>query len=63
MQRPIVNYSGLDILATTIGVSAVYDSCRNKVDSVLIDAAKNTDGIITDNNLIPFVLLVNLELR
>ncbi len=63
LQRQIVNYSGLDILATTIEVSAVYDSNRNKVESLLVQAAKNTDGIIGDdnNNLTPFVLLKRFD--
>jgi small-conductance mechanosensitive channel len=62
LQRQIVNYSGLEILATTIEVSAVYDSNRNKIESLLVEAAKNTDGIITDNdNLSPFVLLKKFE--
>jgi small-conductance mechanosensitive channel len=56
LQRQIVNYSGLDILATTIGVSAVYDNNRNKIESLLVEAAKTTDGIITDNPP-PFVIL------
>jgi small conductance mechanosensitive channel len=56
LQRQIVNYSGLDILATTIEVSVVYDSNRSKVESLLVEAAKDTDGIITDNPT-PFVLL------
>ena len=62
LQRQIVNYSGLDVLATSIDVSAVYDNNRNKVESLLVEAAKNTDGIITDNdNLSPFVLLKKFE--
>jgi small-conductance mechanosensitive channel len=60
LQRQIVNYSGLDILATTIEVSAVYDNNRNKIESLLVEAAKNTDGIITDNPT-PFVLLIRFE--
>jgi small-conductance mechanosensitive channel len=62
LQRQIVNYSGLDFLATGIEVSAVYDNNRKKVESLLVEAAKNTDGIITDNdNLSPFVLLKEFE--
>jgi small-conductance mechanosensitive channel len=62
LQRQIVNYSGLDFLATGIEVSAVYDNNRKKVESLLVEAAKNTDGIITDNdNLSPFVLLKKFE--
>jgi small-conductance mechanosensitive channel len=62
LQRQIVNYSGLDVLATSIEVSAIYDNNRNKVESLLEEAAKNTDGIITDNdNLSPLVLLKRFE--
>jgi small-conductance mechanosensitive channel len=62
LQRQIVNYSGLDFLATSIEVSAIYDSNRNKVESLLVEAAKNTDGIIRDDdNLSPFVLLKRFE--
>jgi small-conductance mechanosensitive channel len=46
----------LDILATSIGVSAAYDNNRNEIESLLVEAAKNTDGIMTDNPT-PFVLL------
>jgi small-conductance mechanosensitive channel len=60
LQRQIVNYSALDILATTIEVSAVYDNNRNKIESLLIEAARTTDGIITDNPT-PFVLLKGFE--
>ena len=62
LQRQIVNYSGLEYLATSIEVSAVYDNNRNKVESLLVEAANHTDGIITDNdNLSPFVLLKKFE--
>jgi small-conductance mechanosensitive channel len=60
LQRQIVNYSALDILATTIEVSAVYDNNRNKIESLLIEAARTTDGILTDNPT-PFVLLKRFE--
>ncbi len=60
LQRQIVNYSGLDILGITIEVSTVYDNNRNKVESLLVEAAKNTDGILTDNPA-PFVLLTEFE--
>jgi small-conductance mechanosensitive channel len=60
LQRQIVNYSGLDILATSIEVSAIYNNNRDRVESLLVEAAKNTDGIITDNPT-PFVLLKRFE--
>ncbi len=59
LQRQIVNYSGLDILATTVEVSMVYDNNRKMIESLLLEAAKNTDGIIGYPS--PFVLLTRFE--
>jgi small-conductance mechanosensitive channel len=60
LQRQIVNYSGLDLLATSIEVSVIYNNNRDKIESVLIEGAKNTNGIVTDNPA-PFVLLKKFE--
>lgn len=46
LQRQIVNYSGLDLLATSIEVSTIYNNSRDKIESVLVEAATNTDGIL-----------------
>ena len=60
LQRQIVNYSGLDYLATSIEISVTYNNNRDRVDSLLVEAAKNTNGIVTDNPA-PFVLLKKFE--
>ena len=59
LQRQIVNYSGLDILATTVEVSMVYDNNRKLIESLLLEAAKDTGGIIGYPS--PFVLLTRFE--
>jgi hypothetical protein len=43
LQRQIVNHSELDVLATTVEVSAVYDNNGNRIESILVEAVKNTD--------------------
>jgi small-conductance mechanosensitive channel len=48
------------LLAITIEVSAIYNNNRDRVESLLEEAAKNTDGIVTDNPA-PFVLLKKFE--
>ena len=59
LQRQIVNYSGLDILATTVEISMVYDNNRKVIESLLLEAVKDTDGIISYPN--PFVLLTRFD--
>jgi small-conductance mechanosensitive channel len=49
LQNQIVNYSGMDLLATSVEVSIAYQNNRKEVESSLIDSAKNTEGIISDN--------------
>lgn len=39
----------MDLLATSIEVSITYQNNRKEVESFLIDSAKNTEGIISDN--------------
>jgi hypothetical protein len=41
----------LDIFAAPIEVSAAYDNNRNEIESLLVEAAKNTDGIIIQLHL------------
>jgi small-conductance mechanosensitive channel len=48
------------LLAITIEVSSIYNNNRDRVESVLVEAAKDTDGIIRDNPA-PFVLLKKFE--
>ena len=59
LQRQIVNYSGLDILATTVEISMVYDNNRKVIESLLLEAANDADGIISYPN--PFVLLTRFD--
>ena len=49
LQNQIVNYSGMDLLATSVEVSITYQNSRKVVESLLIDSAKNTEGIISEN--------------
>jgi small-conductance mechanosensitive channel len=49
LQNQIVNYSGMDLLATSVEVSITYQNNRKEVESLLIDSARNTEGIISDN--------------
>ncbi|CAN5507396.1 hypothetical protein BH18THE2_BH18THE2_27120 [soil metagenome] len=60
LQRQIVNYSGMDLLATSVEVSIMYQNNRKLVESLLIDSAKKTDGIIIDNPS-PFVVLKRFD--
>jgi small-conductance mechanosensitive channel len=50
LQRQIVNYSGLDVLAITVEISMTYNSNRKLIESLLIQSAKMTEGIITSNS-------------
>lgn len=49
LQNQIVNYSGMNLLATSVEVSITYQNNRKVVESLLIDSAKNTEGIISEN--------------
>lgn len=46
LENQIVNYSGLDMLATVVEVSVGYDVDKDRVKSLLIEAAGQTAGII-----------------
>jgi small-conductance mechanosensitive channel len=72
LQRQIVNYSGLDILAITVELSITYNNSRKLVEQLLIQSAKMTEGIITvsPSNTIstssssskePYVILKNFD--
>lgn len=56
LQNQIVNYSGMDLLATSVETPMTYQNNRKVVESLLIDAAKNTEGI-TPENPAPYVLI------
>lgn len=48
LQRQIVNYSGLDVLAAAVELAVTYDKDRRQVESIMADAASRTDGIIRE---------------
>jgi small-conductance mechanosensitive channel len=47
LQRQIVNYSGLDVLAIAVEVSLTYNNNRKLIEQLLIESAKMTEGIIS----------------
>lgn len=51
LQRQIVNYSGLDVLSITVNVSMTYNHNRKLIERLLVEAAINTDGIITSQSI------------
>ena len=53
LQRQIVNYSGLDVLAITVELSMTYNNKRKLIEQLLIESANMTEGIIssTFNNV------------
>lgn len=59
LENQIINYSGMDVLATAIEVSVGYEVDKDKVKSVLVEAAGRTEGIVQDP--LPFVLLVRFD--
>jgi small-conductance mechanosensitive channel len=56
LQRQIINYSALENLAASVKISLTYDVDRVKAETLLIEAAKNTNGITIDKE-VPFVLI------
>jgi small-conductance mechanosensitive channel len=50
LQRQIVNYSGLDVLAVTVEISMTYNNKRTLIEQLLIESAKITEGIITSTS-------------
>ena len=50
LQRQIVNYSGLEVLAITVELSMTYNTNRKLIESLLIEAAKMTEGIIPSSS-------------
>ena len=69
LQRQIVNYSGLDVLAITVELSMTYNNKRKLIEQLLIESAKMTEGIIssTFNNVSssssiePYVILKSFD--
>lgn len=60
LQNQIVNYSGFQYLAVSIDVSIGYGEDKSKVKSLLIEAASETPGIISDNPK-PYVILKRFD--
>jgi small-conductance mechanosensitive channel len=56
LQRQIINYSGLENLAIPVRVSLTYDKDRIKIESLLVESALRTEGIINEKYR-PFVFL------
>jgi small-conductance mechanosensitive channel len=50
LQRQIVNYSGLDVLSITVNISMTYNNNRRLIEKLLVESAKNTDGIVTSES-------------
>ena len=51
LQRQIVNYSGLDVLAITVEISMTYNNNKRKlIEQLLMESAKITEGIITSSS-------------
>jgi small-conductance mechanosensitive channel len=67
LQRQIVNYSGLDVLAIAVEVSMTYNNNRKLIEQLLIESAKMTEGILSasSSNTIsitePYVVLKTLD--
>jgi small-conductance mechanosensitive channel len=59
LQQQIINYSDLDILACTVDVALTYDHSRKRIESLLSEAAKKTQGISADPA--PVVLLKRFD--
>ncbi|MGI9011013.1 MAG: mechanosensitive ion channel family protein, partial [Nitrososphaeraceae archaeon] len=68
LQRQIVNYSGLDVLAITVEISMTYNNSRKLIEQLLIQSAKMIEGIITSSSTIseattkePYVILKSFD--
>jgi small-conductance mechanosensitive channel len=47
LQRQIVNYSGLDVLAIAVEISMTYNNNRKLIEQLLIESAMMTEGILS----------------
>jgi small-conductance mechanosensitive channel len=50
LQRQIVNYSGLDVLAIAVEISMTYNNNRKLIEQLLIESAKMTEGILSSSS-------------
>ncbi len=60
LQNRLVNYSGFEHLAVSVEVNILYGSDKDKIKSLLVEAASNTVGIIHDNPK-PYVILKRFD--
>ena len=60
LQNQIVNYSGFHYLATAVEISVDYERDKNEVKNLLIEAASNTHGTVSDNPK-PYVILKRFD--
>ncbi len=60
LQNRLVNYSGFEYLAVSIEVNILYGKDKEKIKSLLVEAACNTLGIISDNPK-PYVVLKRFD--
>ena len=60
LQNQIVNYSGFQYLATAIEISVGYETDKNEVKKLLVEAASNTHGTVSDNPK-PYVILKRFD--
>lgn len=59
LENQIINYSGLDLLSTSVEVSVGYEADKELIKALLIEAAKRTEGIISKPP--PFVLITRFD--
>lgn len=52
LQRQIINYSGLDVLSITVNISMRYNNNRRLIEKLLIQSAKETEGIVTSESFL-----------
>lgn len=59
LENQIVNYNGMDVLATSVEVSVGYEADKQVIKSLLLDAARRTSGIISVPQ--PYVLITRFD--
>lgn len=59
LQRHIVNFSGLEYVALPVYISMSYTEHRDRIESLLIESAKNVNGVI--ENPSPYVILLRFD--
>ncbi len=52
LQREIINYSGMDVLAISVEIALTYDNNWTAMEKLLVDSAAGTDGIIKSRRLL-----------